>query len=390
MFKDSRIDSEQSHEVSFATGTTCSVQPLRIDPINGGAWCLPGIHPDIPVVIDTGDLAADAIIARLALEAHAAGVCIPEGEFTTPEDTLKKQWTNYVNSAVGEHSSLYMHMQVHAATDNITVGFEPPGNIEIFRMKPLVEELNAACRGLGWWVVDVAFSACQDRYQIYTPVVVADYLEMNVPGNSFADSDVVANFNEWEGTDLTQAQIQESNEFFWPSDLIKSVGDHAWMLKRTLYDPKTGRFNPIGKKPYVASLSKARAFAKNSTDPRLKQAVADFILLHEELARKDSLMREVEPSSNFYASEDYDPECIGAAAGLVWDSPELSLEIIEHHEQDLQNSGEYTETHFVFSASPNDPSSICRLVNSIKDFALRHGAISKAYSHFENIEDVHC
>jgi PRTRC genetic system protein F len=302
MFKDSRIDSEQSHEVSFATGTTCSVQPLRIDPINGGAWCLPGIHPDIPVVIDTGDLAADAIIARLALEAHAAGVCIPEGEFTTPEDTLKKQWTNYVNSAVGEHSSLYMHMQVHAATDNITVGFEPPGNIEIFRMKPLVEELNAACRGLGWWVVDVAFSACQDRYQIYTPVVVADYLEMNVPGNSFADSDVVANFNEWEGTDLTQAQIQESNEFFWPSDLIKSVGDHAWMLKRTLYDPKTGRFNPIGKKPYVASLSKARAFAKNSTDPRLKQAVADFILLHEELARKDSLMREVEPSSNFYAS----------------------------------------------------------------------------------------
>ncbi len=388
MFKDSRIDSEQSHEISFASGTACSVQPLRIDPINGGAWCLPGIHPDIPYVLDTGDLAADSIIAALTLQSHAAGMCIPDGEFISPEDTLKKQWTNFIKAAEGESPYLFMHMHVHVSEESITVDFSPPGTIEIFQMKSLVEELNSVCKGLGWWVAQVAFSACQDRYQIYTPVIVADFLEMDVPGNSFSDDNVVENFNEWESTSLTKEEIQESHGLFWPSDLIKSVDDHAWMLSRTLYDTNTGRFNPIGKRPYIASLKKARAFAKKSTDLRLKQAVTDFILLHEELTRKDSLMREVERDTGFNEYEGEDAERIGAAAALVWDSHELSLEIIEHHEQNLQNCGEYAETHFRFSASPNDTASTCRLVNSIKDFAVRHGAISKAYSHFEILEDV--
>jgi hypothetical protein len=53
-----------------------------------------------------GDKVTEQILANLALEAHAHGVALPGGKFTTIQKTLQAQWNTSIAAACGSHSPL--------------------------------------------------------------------------------------------------------------------------------------------------------------------------------------------------------------------------------------------------------------------------------------------
>lgn len=386
MFFDRSNGFEQPNEVDCATSASQRVQPLRLTPIQGGAWCLPSLHPDIPTVLRAAETGlAEKAFAGFALQAHADGVRLPGGRFTTISHAINKQWRALINSSLKDHNSpLNMSMQLHGTDEKITVSIGVPGTLEILRMKALVEALNAAADGLGWWVAELANSAARDYYPIYTLEKTADNFCSN-EGTSLTDADLVETINDREGRDeddqMNDQELAEAYCGMWPSDLIDAVDGHSWLFHQQRWDKKTGQHQLIGEKPFIASDADANEFLKRSGgEPHLKAAVQAFAELSIELGRTDSKLKN---GSRGEAYEDEYVEAIGASCALVWDDSTLLMQCVSHWEVDLQNCGEYTDEHITFSADSMSDEDIGTLIQSIKDFVERHRAISKAFSFFE-------
>lgn len=331
-----------------------------------------------------GNEVTETILATLALEAHAHGVSLPAGKFTTTSKTVNAQWKKYIAAACGKNSPLNMHMSFEVSPTDIKVCISPSGTVNRLRMRPTIEALNKAHKGLGWWVYDTASQSDQHRYPIYRLQDIADFLQYATPSDDFSDEGVLREHNECNGEDLTMEEFQEEYQAFWPSKLIEAVDGHTWLLGATRFDCDTGMCVAIGEKPYIASFKEAQAFVKGRAPKALRTIVQDFIALHEELNRPESLMKLAEGPQGDYEDENYEP--IGASCALVWDSHEMPWELIQHHETELQNHGEYTDEHIVFQSDAFNQVGISRLIQSIKDFVTRHSTISKAFSHFEVIK----
>lgn len=336
-----------------------------------------------------GDKVTEQILANLALEAHAHGVALPGGKFTTIQKTLQAQWNTSIAAACGSHLPLSIHMGFSVSQTALKVQISPTGNLAVLRMKPVVDALNKARKGLGWWVFEAASAATQDRYPIYRVQDAADFLEYNhYAGAHFNDESFIEEYNQSSGgeEDLTREQMEQELNFFWPSDLIKAVDGHTWMLARMEHDPATHKRSPLGKKPYIATLNEVQKFLKGRAPKELKTIVADFLALLHELARPDSLMKDTAAPHHEDDDYEYGAECIGASCALVWNDEDMVLDLIQHHEVEMQEHGEYEEIHIEFKADPSNQVSVSRLVQSIKDFVTRHAAIGKALSHFEVIK----
>lgn len=335
-----------------------------------------------------GDKVTEQILANLALEAHAHGVALPGGKFTTTKNTLQAQWKTYIAAACGPQLPVSMDLAFSVSPAAIKVQLSPGMNIAVLRMKPIVEGLNKALKGLGWWVFEAASAATQDRYPIYRVQDAADFLEYSCfAGADFSDESFIEEYNQSCGEDLTREQMDEEGNFFWPSDLIKAVDGHTWLLGRVERDPHTHNLTTLGKKPYIATIDEVHKFLKGRAPKELKIIVADFLALLHDLTRPDSLMKDAAaPIHDDDADYEYSSECIGASCALVWDNEDMPLNLLRHHEVEMQEHGEYEEIHIEFKADPANQVSVSRLVQSIKDFVTRHAAIGKAFSHFEVIK----
>lgn len=348
---------------------------------------MPALHPDIPHVLDMGDKVTEQILANLALEAHAHGVALPGGKFTTIQKTLQAQWNTSIAAACGSQLPLSINLDFSVSPTALKVHISPTGHLAVLRMKPVVDALNKARKGLGWWVFEAASAATQDRYPIYRVQDAAEFLEYNYyAGAHFSDESFIEEYNQGSGgdEDLTREQMEEVGQFFWPSDLIKAVDGHTWLLARVEHDPVTHQRSLLGTKPYVATLNEVQKFLKGRAPKELKTIVADFLALLHELARPDSLMKDA--VAPHHEDDEFGTERIGASCALVWNDEAMVLDLIQHHEVEMQEHGEYEEIHIEFKADPTNQVSVSRLVQSIKDFVTRHAAIGKAFSHFEVIK----
>lgn len=386
---------ELSREIDAAEGMSNSVQSIRLTPMSGGAWCLPSLHPDIPFVLDNGDTVIDCNLASFALEAHALGVLLPAGKFTTTTASVKAQWEKYIASVCPGHNKKVaaadLDMAIYATPDEIIVSISAVSAIDTLRMKPLVEALNAACKGLGWWVFDVASNASREgQYPIYDPRAIADFLQQSNFSEGMTDESVIEAINDnyygsrdQEKEFTTRQECEEENQVFWPSDLISSFGDHAWMFGAN-YDSDKKKYTVIGKKPFASNLVAARKFVKGRGAVELRNAVQCFIDLHEDLERPDSWMKRHD-LNKVSDEDDFNGETIGASCILVWDDEIMAHDLIYHHESDLQNGGEYSENHIVYRADIGNEEMLYDLFQSTKDFVIRHTLISAAFANFEVI-----
>lgn len=330
-----------------------------------------------------GNAVNEKILAAFALEAHAHGVLLPRSKFTTAHNTLQAQWNKYIAATCETNSPLSMHMHFEVESEDIHVSISAASNVETLRMKPTIEALNKACKGLGWWVFETAQSANQDGYPIYRVRDYADFLQYDTPCSSFSDKGLIEEHNEYSGENIkTRLEYEDQYQAVWPSDLIKAVDGHKWLLCVHEYDSKTAKYRLLGKKPYIASLQEAINFLDGRAPNALKTIVKDFIALHSELNRPESLMKD---ASQPRSEDDEYLEPLGASCALVWDSYELPWHLIEHYEMRVQE-GEYTDQNMVFKTDGINQLSLSKLVQSIKDFVTRHTTISKAFSHFEVIK----
>lgn len=381
MFYDRQSGCERLQEVDVATRAGQRLQPIRLTPIQGGAWCLPAFHADIPVAIRAAEIGvAEKAYAGFALQAHADGVCLPGGRFTTISEAIKKQWHGWIQDSLKDHvSPLNMCMLIHGTDETITVTISVPGNLEILKMKPLVEALNDAHPGLGWWAAELAHNAKRDNYPIYTLEGIADFF-CSDNSTDFTDKDFAEALNEREGEKKSFEERRASHDGHWPSDLIEAADGHSWLFRQRRYVEKTKKSIAIGKKPRIATNDDAKAFlSRKDLDHSLIAPVQAFLALNEELSRKDS---NLVGCSNGEES-DYEPEKLGASCLLVWNDSDLPFEVIGHYEKYLQDTGEYSEVDIAFSADALSEQDLAKLTQSIKDFVARHCAISKAFSFFE-------
>jgi PRTRC genetic system protein F len=348
----------------------------------GGAWCLPALHPDVAFTLDLGGTLYDQTLAVFALEAHALGVSLPGGKFTTTTNTIAAQWKKYIEAVVGRKSPLALDLAFAVTDKGIAAHVGATRYLNSLRLKPTIEALNEALAGLGWWAYDIVAQSCADRFPIYQIRDYAYFLEENFPCDKFSDQGIVDTFNEMNGEDLTEDEVREQFQGVWPSDLIKDVDGHRWMLSPGDYDYATQRYTKA-KRPRAASLRKAKAFAKGNGPAELRAVVKDFIALHQELKRPKSLMSEGVPDT-FDDEEALD--AVGASCMLVWDHDSLAMELLQHHEEFVMGCGQSTDVHITFNAKGVEANHLAHLAQTIKDFVTRYAAISKAFSHFEVIK----
>lgn len=331
-----------------------------------------------------GGEVTERILATFALEAHANGVSLPAGKFTATNKTVQAQWNKYIATACGKISPLDMRMSFEVSPTDIKVSISPGGHIDFLRMKPIVEALNNVHTGLGWWVYQTASSASIDRYPIYRVQDLPDFLQTDCGCSDFSDEGLIKDYLEGSGEKiLTREEFEKEYQVFWPSELIKAVDDHAWLLNANSYNEKSGKWVRVGKKPPIATLKDAKKFLAGRAPKALKTIVEDFVALHDELNRPKSLMKDASGQIDEYGDG---MQPIGASCALVWDSHDMPWSLIQHFEESLSNHGEYCDEHIVFQSDAFNQVSISRLVQSLKDFVTRHAAINKAFTHFEVVK----
>lgn len=136
-------------------------------------------------------------------------------------------------------------------------------------------------------------------------------------------------------------------------------------------------------KPKPLSSRTAKRMLKSAMPERLRELLAATLDLQKETQRKGSNMRLAEAYGGDSAPMGYGPpNPIGASCILVWDSPVLTHELLQHFEESEMNGGEETDVHMVFKADAGDAMQVRQLVKSFQDFVARYAAISKVLKFF--------
>lgn len=344
----------------------------------------------MPTVLKTVDALTPRNMAAFALEAHAQGVALPGGSFTDLKHTLTTQLQKHINASCGPRDPLKFDITVSFDEDEIKICISAASGIPDIRLKSVIEKLNVAHPGLGWFVYDTIMDAAQkDRYPIYTPdeiCSIAQYIwfDYSMSDDGFAEE--LRAINGW-GDDYTIETIKDEHEGYWPSDLLKSFCGHEWMLGASI-DTKNGR-KQIGKKPKALSLTAAtKASSARHIPEELRRVVASALDLRFEMDRKDSTLSRAKgltekDIADYY--DDIDFDCLmtyGAACFVGWDDLYMMHEVIQHHEELEMQGDSCTDIFYIFRADASKPDEVSALINAFQDFLRRHAAISKLLQHF--------
>lgn len=348
-------------------------------PIQGGAWALPMLHPDIPFVLTDSTVEADEIaLAKLAIHAHKLGVPLRAGRYQTTTKSLIRQLQHHLNPDLKETVTPRLGLVIQPEGSGIHVNIDALGLVPVFRLKPLVDELNAYQPGLGLWVLKVANSVRKDVYPIFDFTTVVDAYAYSRGVYELTDESYAETLNEQEGTQRTIDELRDEYEEMWPSDLFEVLGGHKWVITGIAGIDST----PLADIPTDAQVS---AFAKACTDQRLSAILTDFIQLKKVAENRDTPLSTVDrPICNYTDEPLYD--FLGASCFLVWDEVDPISEIVSHHEENLMNGGEATETHAVFKVPTTEPDDLTRVVDFINAYAAFHKAVAGAFKHFEILQ----
>lgn len=345
-------------------------------PITGGAWCLPSLHPDVPCSFNLGKAVNDTLVADLVLEAHTQGLQIPSGRFMSIEKTLEQQWKAHVATALGGDSPLGLDLILEINSQGLSASIGAVSRISCLRLKPLIDRLNQAQAGLGWWVYDVAHRSTSDALPIYG---IDDYANMFCIYNGFddfSDESVVEYYNDnsEESEIAGVAELKESGYIsLWPSDVVEAMGGYSWMCTPRTYNHETKGWD-TNPKPQMATLAEVTHFMQNGAAPDIQTIVKDFIVLHEKL-------ESIGDSRWDQANEDGFP--LGATCILVWDSSDVPLQIIDEYEQYLLNCGDSSEVHVTLNLRDSSHDAISGFCETLKTYVAMFAAVGKAFSHFE-------
>lgn len=381
MFYDRTQGRERSDFVDAGVATSIGVQQVRLGlrPFVGGAWCLPALNGEIPMVLEPGVSLIPQNTAAFSLEAHASGVRLPAGKFTDTQSTLLKQLKDYVAMTCGKEDPLELGVHVTVDGNEINLYISAVSGIPVFRLRSVIEELNAFHDGLGWYVYDTIAAASADGYRMYLPKDIGNFAEYLWFGDESDDESYAERIREENGLDssTTLQELRDDYSPVWPSDLVDAFNGNKWMLWGSKFSAKKKRMVPVPR-PKAICAKTARTLLSSGIPKALEKVVEQTLSLNAELMKRTALHSKcsLDEEDGFHGSK------IGAACIVVWDETTMPLEVLQHYEEMEMNGGEATDLHLKFTANTLDPEQMTLLIQSFKDFVTRHAAISRVLQHF--------
>jgi PRTRC genetic system protein F len=344
-----------------------------------GCLFIPAIAADVPVRLDPS-AARSRILARFCRASAAAGVPLPSGEFRGIEEVLRAQWLQQLQRCMAPQcfagAPATPAFQVDDQSLQVVIG--ACADLTVYRLKPVVEALEASRPGLGWFVHGVLAAAPQHALQLYDTgftTCLLDGLQLDL--DAFSDECYARMLLSEQGDAPPPDQpvpaecIDALREqyAYWPSQLLRDVDGHAHLL---------GHWGGAGGcRP--AQLTPARAAHWLRTHSR--HAAAD--LVRTALALEAACRRDSKRAFAWYREDDLDS--VGALCFLAWDQPAMLLEAVSHHEQNTMNGGQAEEA-FARCAVLLDARAfekrVCALARATAAYFERWGLLAKLLSFF--------
>jgi len=146
-------------------------------PIAQGAFLLPAIDSGVPVRIDSGSKRS-RILARLALIAEEHGLCLPAGEPASVDQVVALQWTKHTkaNYPDGLGRLLPAHPVIVIDDTRLSIPIKAAGDLNCFMARPVIEGLEEARKGLGWFVYNTITDAYRAGLMLYDPQIISYHM----------------------------------------------------------------------------------------------------------------------------------------------------------------------------------------------------------------------
>lgn len=356
-----------SARVKSHSAAASSVRSLGVAPFVG-TFCLPKFHDAVPLDLLSGSSLSSKTLAKFAL---TSGIKLPEGSFTTVIDATQKQWEGYFKGLQESALCPNLYFLVNATSDYVDVSIHPTGDINAFYLKPLVERLNGIENGLGWWVYDF-FYRVGCYYCMYNMNRLQDIISYDARMDATTDAEQLENYNSWYDTEFEAIEeFRKEYEDYFPSDLVKCVDGHGWMLNF-----REGEFQV---KPPVFNLD------ENYSDVEGLLNDADKAFLLKALKLKE--MTKICSDQIFGEVPDFDDECsqdiLGATCFMFWNESSEFHQIIDDYERHLQEGGEYRDSLMTFRINPNDDDATQKGIVAIKSFFDMHCQMGELFAYLE-------
>lgn len=351
-----------------------SIAIERPAPKAHGTFVLPQISLEVPLVIG-GESLAHQILAKFSLAAEKFGMALPGGDLPKVEDIVQKQLQDWLDIQIGINARKCLNGQPHvvASMDEIEFFMRASSNLELLKLKPVIDALEAEVPGLGWYVVDVIERSAGRGINLYSPSSMSHYAYYYFNGAE-SDEEFVKDRRAEEGEDdpspdeLTALIKQAKDDYgYLPSGLLESVDGHAHLLGWTAADVKQKRKHL--KKRQVIALLKSVKLADE-----LRQCVTDAIVL-DRLYSKDK---------GVYCWDNSDEvEQIGAACFIAWDNADMLMELVQHHEEDIYNSGTAFECLYRLNVAAGAmPGEFEQMARRMRAYFDQWNALGNLLAHF--------
>ncbi|ABE46937.1 PRTRC system protein F [Polaromonas sp. JS666] len=295
-----------------------------------GTFVLPQISSEVPLVIG-GESIAHQTLAKFSLAAEKCGMELPGGDIPKLESIVQMQLQGWLDKQVGANARACLGGQplISANSSEIEFFMRAVSNLELLKLKPVIEALEAKVPGLGWYVVDVIERSNGRGISIYSPAAMGYHSFSQLQGAE-SDEDFVKEMQAMEGEDepspeeLAELIEQARSDYaYLPSKVLESVEGHAHLLGWASPNAKHG--------PKRLKTKQAAYLLKTAELPDgLKQCVTDAIAL-------DCLYGKDKGAYTWDNSQD--EEQIGAACFIAWNDAEMLFELVQHYEEDTYNSG---------------------------------------------------
>lgn len=348
--------------------------------VSPGSFLIPAIDPEIPVSISQSRR-RQQVLARLAKATAAKGFPLPQGTYTSIEDVIREQWTQLLKGCL--QSDVFANAPaaptVVVTDDHLQVVIGSVSQLSLYRLKPVVEKLEAAAPGLGWFVHKVLESASYHGHELYDMRMVAYLLDMHHSDmDEFTDEAYARAVLAYEGEIYPKGPIPpevieglREQYSFWPSALLEAVDGHAHLLH-------WGAKN----KSEIMSASAARKWLSSHKRSSHAPVVSTALQLYR------AFKKDKDRAFVWNGGED-ETETVGALGFVAWNDPGTLLEAVQHHEEMVLNAGQCEEA-FARCRLPLDENltdaHLRKFVSVSVDYFNRWGLLAKLLSHFPTWE----
>ena len=349
-----------------------------------GTFLLPDLSPEVPTFIGTQALAFE-VLAKFCLAADKVGMGLPTQDPNKLEVFAQQQLQSWIASQIGKNARATLVGQPSLALDDDKLEFRmnAESRLPLMQMKSVIEALENHAPGLGRYVVDVIESCHRSGVPLYSPLAMGWHTEYTFHGQT-TDLDFLAETGDHENLDdlspkeITALIEKESENYgFMPSDVLKSVDGHAWLL---------GWFSDKGPQRLKALRTKRvrEILRSREISPSLRNCVKNTIEVERLFKRNRNKFHWHSENQVGDTNED---EQLGAACFLLWKDKKYAYELASGFEQNLYEAGMAAECLCRFSVAftANDLE-ILKFVRLIRDYIEQWNALGELLAQFPRLK----